>query len=121
MVVSLIAPLIILAFQMSLFYQQMATGESMNLSDSSPYIAFHILFQSQTLMVFSVALAISFVICFVLGVIISHRIAGPLVKLKKHFESIAQDEKNDDLINFRENDFFKELATAYNLKFEKKN
>ena len=55
-----------------------------------------------------------------LGIVISHRVAGPMVKLKKHFENVAQDPEKDSPVHFRDNDFFKEVCAAYNLRFEKK-
>lgn len=118
--VSLVAPVILLGFQLTLFHQQMNDEYVVNLPESHPYIVFHNLFQEQSIMVFMMALGISFIISFVLGVVISHRVAGPLVKLRKHFENVAADQQNDTTVHFRENDFFKEVATAYNLKFNKK-
>lgn len=71
-------------------------------------------------MVFAIGITVSFVISFILGIIISHRVAGPMVKLKKHFENVAQDIENETSVHFRDGDFFREVASAYNKRFEKK-
>ena len=118
MAISLVAPVILLGFQLNLFRTQIQNGQMMNLPPTHPYFVFYDLFQSQSLLMFAVAVGISFVMSIVLGIFVSHRVAGPMVKLKKHFEVIAQDKKNDAPVNFRENDFFKEVAEAYNLKFK---
>lgn len=118
--VSLVAPVLLLTFQLFLFHRQLNDAYVASLPDSHPYLVFLNLFQEQSILVFMIALSISFVISFVLGVLISHRVAGPLVKLKKHFENVGQDSLNDTTVQFRNNDFFKEVAAAYNLRFEKK-
>lgn len=118
--VALVAPVILLTFQLSLFYQQLNDPYVRALPESHPYLVFHNLFQEQSILVFVVGISISFVISFVLGILISHRVAGPLVKLRKHFENVAQDAQNETSVHFREGDLFKDVATAYNLRFEKK-
>ena len=117
--IALIAPLILLVFQYLSFREQIKNGQMMNLPDTHPYFVFYRQFQEQSLTLFGITMLVSFIICFILGIVISHRIAGPLIKLRKHFEQIALDEKNDKPISFRENDYFKELAESYNLKFKR--
>lgn len=118
--VSLVAPVILLSFQLSVFYQQLNDPYVKALPESHPYLVFHNLFQEQSISVFIVGISASFVISFVLGILISHRVAGPLVKLKKHFENVANDVQNETSVHFRDGDFFNEVAHAYNLRFEKK-
>lgn len=66
--------------------------------------------------------AISFVFIFILmstlGLIVSHRIAGPMYRLRKHFEKVG-DSGNHTPVQFREDDYFQEVASAYNLQFKK--
>lgn len=116
--VSLVAPVLLLSFQMLLFHQQLNSAYVIDLPESHPYLVFTNLFQEQSINIFFIAIAISFVVSFVLGVVISHRVAGPMVKLKKHFENVGEDKLNDTTVQFRENDFFKEVALAYNLRFK---
>ena len=47
------------------------------------------------------------------GLLISHRVAGPIERLKNHMKSIARGE-TDREVTFRKGDFFIELADAYN-------
>ncbi len=114
--VSLVAPLLILAFQLVLFNQEFL----INLPKAHPHMVFHSLFQQQLIIVFMMATGVGFIVAFVLGILISHRVAGPLVKLRKHFENTAQDQLHDTSVQFRENDFFRDVAAAYNLRFETK-
>lgn len=119
MTLSLVAPLVILIFQMMTFQQQINSGHMMNLPEAHPYFVFYNEFKQKALDAFLIALGISFSLTFVVGLLISHRIAGPLVKLKKHFENVAENQAHDGAIHFRDHDFFTELARAYNLKFKK--
>ena len=118
--VSLVAPVILLSFQLSVFYQQLNDPYVKALPESHPYLVFHNMFQEQSILVFAIGISVSLVISFLLGILISHRVAGPLVKLKKHFENVANDIQNETSVHFRDGDFFKEVAHAYNLRFEKK-
>ncbi len=58
------------------------------------------------------------VVCLstVFGLILSHRIAGPLFRLRSHFEKVAETGLPEPL-HFREDDFFRDLPDAYNLQF----
>ena len=52
-----------------------------------------------------------------ISIFMSHRIAGPLYKLKKFFEEAAAGNL-EQVITFRKGDYFKELATSYNEMME---
>lgn len=54
-----------------------------------------------------------------LGVILTHKAAGPMVKLKTVFDAVAKNKEVDGPIYFREGDFFHEVAEAYNARFKK--
>jgi hypothetical protein len=58
------------------------------------------------------------VISVVFGLVLSHRIAGPMFRLRKHLETVAQTGVHEP-VQFREDDFFKEIPKAYNLQFKK--
>ncbi len=49
----------------------------------------------------------------VLGLVISHRIAGPLHRLRRHLEDAAEGKTTAD-VRFRDDDYFPELANACN-------
>lgn len=57
---------------------------------------------------FSALVVISF------GLAFSHRAAGPMVKLKRHLSQVVQGETLED-VQFRQDDFFKEVAEVFNL------
>lgn len=119
MSISLIAPLIIFAFQSYSFKQQIKNGQMMNLPDTHPYFIFYKDFQSDSMLVFLASVGVSLLLSLIFGLLFSHRIAGPLVKMKNHFEAVGKNPMQDTTLRFRENDFFKDLAEAYNLKFKK--
>ena len=53
-----------------------------------------------------------------ISVFMSHRIAGPLFKLRRYFVEAAAGNL-EQVITFRKGDYFKELATEYNNMMEK--
>jgi methyl-accepting chemotaxis protein len=61
-------------------------------------------------------LLIVMVISGLLGLIISHRIAGPMYKLHQSFQAVA-DGKRSHHLTFREEDFFHEIADIHNQAF----
>ncbi len=52
-------------------------------------------------------------LAFVVNIFLTHRVAGPLFKLKKFFQAITDGQDNGRL-TFRDGDHFPEVATAYN-------
>lgn len=54
------------------------------------------------------------VILVVFGLVVSHRIAGPIVKLKRHLEALAHPTQTPAPFALRKNDFFKDLEPAVN-------
>jgi hypothetical protein len=119
MAISLLAPVIILSFQIFSFNQQIKNGQMMNLSETHPYFTIYYQFREQSIYAFSIAVAVSFACAFLIGLVVSHRVAGPLVKLRKHLETVGENPGKDEPLKFREGDFFRELADAYNTKFKK--
>ena len=117
MLVSLISPLILVFFQLHLFHEQMKTGELSQLPESHPYFVFLKSFQEQFLVMFGFSVLASFVVCFVLGLFVSHKVAGPLVKIRNYFERVGEGEPEAE-IKFRDGDFFQDVAQAYNKKFK---
>jgi methyl-accepting chemotaxis protein len=52
-------------------------------------------------------------VVFVISIFVSHRIAGPLYKLKKYFEELGKG-NFDHTLRFRKTDYFQSLAEDYN-------
>lgn len=68
--------------------------------------------QKQDLDTFFIALAIiNLLLLLGAGLIISHRIAGPIFKLRKYLSALDRD---SDSFRLRENDFFKDLEPTVN-------
>ncbi|MCC2679645.1 MAG: hypothetical protein K0R29_2221 [Pseudobdellovibrio sp.] len=114
-----VVPLVILfVFQLRLFNEQIKSGQLSELPETHPYFVFMNTFQSQFMNMFGLAVLASVITCFILGVIVSHRVAGPLVKITDHFDRIADGTEEDKEIKFREGDFFHDLAKSYNKRLK---
>ena len=59
-----------------------------------------------------------FIYLVVFGLILSNRIAGPLIKLRSYFEDMAETGKLKK-ISFRDGDFFKEIEVSFNESIDK--
>ncbi|MCI5161277.1 MAG: hypothetical protein D3917_04475 [Candidatus Electrothrix sp. AX5] len=57
--------------------------------------------------------------CIVYGFWLSNRIAGPLFRLKKHLDEVAEG-KVDCKIQFRQHDYGSEVAESFNVVVEKR-
>ena len=64
---------------------------------------------------YGIAAAVSLVFLTIWGLLLSHRVAGPLYRLRKHLHSVAQGETFSD-VRFRKGDYFVEVADAYNVQ-----
>ena len=86
----------------------------------SDHVYFQFIRDRQAELNFISGLTFLLVLCivFVVGLILSHRVAGPMHRLKKHFEMQAATELLSP-VAFRNGDYFQEVAEAYNLQFEK--
>ena len=102
------------------FHEFVQIGHQAGLPDDHVYFQF-IKMQESTFL--RVILAIAFFVGTILtvgGLVVSHKIAGPLYRLQKELLKMA--EKPDATlhkINFREGDFFPEVPQAFNELVEK--
>ena len=69
-------------------------------------------------LVFLVTGIVCFLILIIAGLYISHRVAGPLYRLHKHMNDVA-DGKTTNEVKFRNKDYFPELAEAYNKQLKR--
>lgn len=53
-----------------------------------------------------------FIISWFAGLILSHRVAGPIHKMTEHLNKYTP--QNSPTLHFRESDYFQELTTAFN-------
>ena len=64
--------------------------------------------------VFIVSSIITVILLLIAGVLISHRIAGPMYRINKDLRQMAESKKLKSL-EFREKDFFQEIPEAFNM------
>lgn len=64
-----------------------------------------------------VALFFSLLLTSVITLLLSHKLAGPMIRLKSYFENISKTGEFPDQIQFREGDFFEELPPIINNAF----
>lgn|GEM_PF-1023879 len=93
-------------------------GVSLGLPPDHAWFRFLIEQRTTLNQIFGVVAGLSFVFSLGFGWVISHRIAGPLNRLKMHMVRYALGSTRAE-IAFREGDFFPELARAYNLQLRR--
>lgn len=90
-----------------------AQGRAFGLPPEHDFFAF---INEQRKMMGSVFVTVSMItaaMVSIVGLVLSHRIAGPLRKLQNHMLAVASG-RTDAKIHFRKNDEFRDLADAYN-------
>ncbi len=105
-------------------YQELhSQGEVSNLPTNHPYFNF-IAYQSNLIMTYlGLCLFIGIVFSNLFILVISHRVAGPIVRLKKHLMEVSSSGKISP-IHFRKGDFFSDLPEVVNeamIKINNKN
>lgn len=65
-----------------------------------------------------IAGVISYVFSFILTIIISHRLSGPIYRLKKYFKDISKDGYKEPL-SFRTGDYYSDLPDVVNKGIDK--
>lgn len=75
------------------------------------------MFTMNMVFIITALIAVSFLMFS--GVFISHKVAGPLYRLTKHLDSIAEEEKEFSKVDFRKGDFFPEIAESFNKVVDK--
>ncbi|MBT3984116.1 MAG: methyl-accepting chemotaxis protein [Bacteriovoracaceae bacterium] len=96
----------------------MDTGMSLGLAKEPSFFEF-VSAQRQSMNTF--LLSLSLMVTAVMGIIglyISHRVAGPLYRLKIHMDQISEGGERTG-VKFRKGDFFTELASSFNKMIEK--
>lgn len=92
-------------------------GLNVKLDPSHAYFKFVNYQESHLYGYLLVALAAGFIISLGMTLFLSHRLAGPLVRLRKHFEMMGDSGKYVP-VQFRKGDFFKELPPVINRAIE---
>lgn len=96
-------------------YHQMALDVGINASN--PF--FKVLANMQTMLTVFFAGTTLAIIAFstIAGLIFSNRVAGPLYRMREHFEKVSRGETLGG-VSFREGDYFDDLAEAYNRQMD---
>jgi len=102
-------------YSSNLYFFKTLTNEGLQLDLPADHVYFELLVSQKHLMnkIFLTTSVIFFTLISLLGIFISHHIAGPIHKMTKKINSFNG---IDDLceIQFRKRDFFKELAESFN-------
>ena len=120
--VSLLAIAILFLSNILFFRNMHAEALSVGLAPDNPYFDFLAEQQSSLSIVYFGVSAVAFVVMMGLGILYSHRIAGPLHNLNNRMKQIAEGGEPTP-VRFRRKDQFGELAESFNAvlaKFSKK-
>lgn len=101
------------------FIEFMRVGNEAGLPPEHPYYQFIQMQQGTFNRIFLAISLVVAVLLFVGGLVISHRIAGPLLRMQNELKRVAE-EKPFQLrpIQFRKKDYFPDLADAFNRAVE---
>ncbi len=111
-----ISVITIAVFYMSNLYfigKLVSVGTSLNYSPDHPFFAF---IREQKKMMHSVFLVTASTVCLTIvigGLILSHRIAGPVFRLQEYLESLVEN-RTFKKLSFRKRDYFSDLAESMN-------
>ena len=95
------------------FYKFRQIGVSLGLSSDHVFFQFLREQESSKNFIYLTASLASLLTLSTWGLFLSHRVAGPLYRLCKHFDAVSRGETSDD-VRFRDGDFFPEVAQAFN-------
>ena len=113
----------IFAFYMSFIYffkQMIYEGHTLPLPSDHHYFLLLEMQKAFMLKVFIITSIIVFLFLFAFGLLLGHRIAGPIMRLQNKLQKIIEGKQIQSL-KFRENDFFQELPSLFNQAMEKLN
>lgn len=105
-----------LAFYMAIEYFFMkyhGFAIDVGMRPSDPF--FRVLGNMETMMttIFAIISVCVILVSIIGGILFSHRIAGPMYRMREHFKLIASNQTLED-VQFRKGDYFSDVAEAYN-------
>lgn len=98
--------------------QMQQIGRSAHLPENHPYFKFIELQSNALFSNLAVAMIAGFAVSTLLTLVISNRLAGPILRLEKYFRQIAKGTRPVPKLTFRRGDYFEELPPAVNEAFE---
>lgn len=119
LVVSALSVVVIFyAANWAFFYKFETLGRTAGLPPDHVFFLF-LRDQARTMnVIFAVTSVVTVLFHVSVGLVLSHRVAGPLLRLRNHLTKIAEGAP-DSPVNFRKKDYFQELPEAYNKRFKK--
>lgn len=100
------------------YYRMEQMGKDLGFAPEHVYFLFLYSQQKYKAIAFFITAGVISIISIFLGVRFSHRLAGPIFRLKKELQRLNAGEKIDP-IHLRDSDYFKELAEELNKLTEK--
>lgn len=92
-------------------------GETAGFDVNHPYFAFIQRYEAEFMQYAMIGASIGLV-CFVIAnLILSHKISGPICRLKSYFSDLEKNKK--PILSFRKKDFFSELPEVINSAIER--
>ena len=111
--VSLLAIAVLFVSNILFFRDMEQTAISVGLTADNPYFDFLAEQKASLYKLYFAVSGVAFVVMVGLGVLYSHRIAGPLHNLGNKMQRIAEGEAPSE-VRFRRNDQFRDLAESFN-------
>jgi len=116
--ISIITTILFFAATQFFFWRFRSEGIDLGIPDGSIFFQFLDDLQIKMNSVLIVIVAAIFIIFLILGLVFSHRIAGPIYRLNRHLREVGNGDHMND-VKFRKNDFFPELADAFNWQIKR--
>lgn len=101
------------------FNKLISTGNEAGLNPSHPFFTFVENQRSEIFTTLGIGLTVFFILSSIVITYFSHKLAGPLVRLKEYLIAEKHNHKQSPL-EFRKNDYFSELPEIINNALEKK-
>lgn len=99
-----------------LFNELLVEAKIVGAVPGSPFMEYLEGIKYKLMVVGGASMLLSSTVIIIFGLILSHRIAGPIYHLKNHIQRILKGDKAalENELNFREKDFFVELSVDVN-------
>ncbi|MEM0955931.1 MAG: hypothetical protein AAGI24_17450 [Pseudomonadota bacterium] len=91
-----------------------AMGHELGLDPDHPYFSFIEDQQTLLLRIFVLLSLVAFTLLMGFSLLLSHRIAGPIYRIERYMEAVAQGSTNIQPVHLRQGDFFPEIASIVN-------
>lgn len=113
LIVAFVTAAIQFALVQLVFSDFMAEGTKLGLASDHAYFSFISMQRTEFIKYVVISTSILTVILSVMGLMLSHRIVGPIYKMRKYMKKEANSQLRPPL-EFRKRDFFIELAQDFN-------